>query len=459
MASKTLTLISGGRGPLRVRFFPGCTRCELLEGIRDALNAPAGARLCLRDEEGVIVLVSPSMPAMTLHVMVEAGDEEMEKEDGGEEEEDGEEEEEEEEEDDAGGRVVEDPRRAAALVGLDENSDIQIVFRLGDTTKTYKAKRGTPFWKFFDHIAKGAESGPYRFFNDNNGELVDPDATPHSLNMISGDTVSAYSNQTGSIGVFVRAGEEDWLGVPVLLAPGAALLTAPRGGAAAPPPRAAAIAALARAVLAPARRPPRGDVLVGGAAALPAAAHAALAAAADAAWAAGAQWGTEPAFAREPRGAPAAAVASAVSAGSTRDDFKLLLSGATAAAVLGARGVAAVLGALEAVRRARPGAPPLALRSVVFALRRTQARGMWIGFHYDTAGATAQLPLAASGGAGCVGGRTLFALPCGRLLAPERVAGRVVAHHGDVAHGVTRHEAGTRYGLFALVAREDAEGL
>ena len=77
---------------------------------------------------------------------------------------------------------------------------------------------------------------------------------------------------------------------------------------------------------------------------------------------------------------------------------------------------------------------------------------MWIGFHYDKAGATAQVPL--GGGGDAVGGRTLFALPCGRLLAPERVAGRVVAHHGDVAHGVTRHEAGTRYGLFALVARD-----
>ena len=97
---------------------------------------------------------------------------------------------------------------------------------------------------------------------------------------------------------------------------------------------------------------------------------------------------------------------------------------------------------------------------MVFVLRRTQAQEeapKWINFHFDTAGATAQVPLTGGGGAGSggAGGRTVFALPTGQLLAPERVAGRVVAHHGDVAHGVTRHEAGTRYGLFALVARED----
>ena len=70
---------------------------------------------------------------------------------------------------------------------------------------------------------------------------------------------------------------------------------------------------------------------------------------------------------------------------------------------------------------------------MVFVLRRTQAP-KWINFRHR-------------------GGRRRRRRG-GQLLAPERVAGRVVAHHGDVAHGVTRHEAGMRNGLFALVARE-----
>jgi len=250
----------------------------------------------------------------------------------------------------------------------------------------------------------------------------------------------------GSIGVFVQ-------GDSAALAPGAALLTAP--AAFLPSPGPAVVAALARVVLAPAGRPPRGNVYVGSAEALAPSARAALAAVADAAWARGENHGADGAFAAERRGAPAAAVAAAVAAGSSRVDFKLLLGGATVAAALGEAGVAAVLGALEAVRRAPPGAPPLALAHVVFALRRTEAQreAKWIGFHADPTGLTAQVPL----GGETVGGKTVFALPCGRLLVPERAAGAVLAHHGDVAHGVTALEKGLRYGLYALVARADAE--
>ena len=50
----------------------------------------------------------------------------------------------------------------------------------------------------------------------------------------------------------------------------------------------------------------------------------------------------------------------------------------------------------------------------------------------------------------------MYALPCGQLLVPQRAAGRVLAHHGDVAQGVTQLEKGVRYGLYALVARADA---
>jgi ubiquitin len=287
--------------------------------------------------------------------------------------------------------------------------------------------------------------------------------TLSDLNIQKESSLHLLLNLRGDIGVFVRADDADWRGLPVTAAPGAALLMAPPSAAPAPPPAAAAVAALAAAVLAPAARTARGDVFVGDAhkqLALPPAACGALAAAVDAAWARGARHAADDAFAAdaERHGAPARAVAAAVAAGSTREDFKLLLGGATVVAAAGEGGVAALLGALEAVRCAPAGAPPLALARVVFALRRTQAQEgaqKWINFHFDTAGATAQVPLAGGGSGGGAGGRTVFALPTGQLLAPERVAGRVVAHHGDVAHGVTRHEAGTRYGLFALVARED----
>ncbi len=125
---------------------------------------------------------------------------------------------------------------------------------------------------------------------------------------------------------------------------------------------------------------------------------------------------------------------------------------------LGAQGLASLLSALEAVRGGRAAAgAPLALPAVTFALRRTaaqQGEARWIGFHYDSAGLTAHLPLSPSNAT--LGGRALFALPSGELLAPERCAGCVLAHHGDVAHGVTQLWEGVRYGLYALVARADA---
>jgi hypothetical protein len=158
-----------------------------------------------------------------------------------------------------------------------------------------------------------------------------------------------------------------------------------------------------------------------------------------------------------------------VAAGSVPLDFKLLLSQEEAAELLGPQGCALMLGALEAVReRGLQGqgqelAPlaPLSLPAVTFALRRTQAEpaggeaSRWINFHSDSAGLTAQAPLSAS--ADTVGGQLLLALPSGALLAPQRRLGAVMAHHGDVAHGVTRLERGLRCGLYALVARGDAQ--
>lgn len=72
--STTLTLFSEGRGPLSVLFFPSSTRGELLEGIREAIGAPAaGSPLRFLDEDGEIVIIAPTMPPCTLHVKVEAG--------------------------------------------------------------------------------------------------------------------------------------------------------------------------------------------------------------------------------------------------------------------------------------------------------------------------------------------------------------------------------------------------
>ena len=265
-------------------------------------------------------------------------------------------------------------------------------------------------------------------------------------------TLHLVQRLRGDIGTFVRPGECDAHGAPSESAPGAELL---RG---APPPAAAAIAALAAAILAPTSRAPRSEVYLGPVEALPAPARAELTSLVDAAWAAGGPSAVDPAYAPPPAGSPAAGEAAGILGASTRGDFRLLLGAPTVERALGAAGVGELLRALEAVRGTeRAGAPPLTLRSATLALRRTAQEGapQWINFHFDaTTGLTAQIPL--SGGADTAGGRTLFALPSGELLAPERAAGRVMAHHGDVAHGEKELEAGTRYGLYALVARADA---
>ncbi len=325
-----------------------------------------------------------------------------------------------------------------------------------------KCLNGATTWLFYNPLdtilivktkcIEGGADGAHLVFK---GSRLSNDSTLAALLIEPWATLHQVPHLRGDIGLFV--GRSD--GEAATLAPGATLLQLLRPAPAASPPPAAAVAALAAAVLAPSARAPRGAIFEGAAEVAPPAARAALTAAVEAAWARGGGGapgaGLDAALAAL-AGSPAAAEAASVARGSTRRDFRMLLAAPTVVAALGAGGVAAILGALEAVRGAPAGAAPLALARVVFVLRRTEARAedpQWINFHYDAAALTAQVPL--SGGGDTVGGRTVYALPSGELLVPPRAAGAVLAHHGDVAHGVTQLERGVRYGLYALVARGD----
>lgn len=58
----------------RLKHFPGGTRADLLSGIREALGLPADSPLRFLDEEGDVVVISPSMPSGTiLHASVAIG--------------------------------------------------------------------------------------------------------------------------------------------------------------------------------------------------------------------------------------------------------------------------------------------------------------------------------------------------------------------------------------------------
>jgi ubiquitin len=284
-------------------------------------------------------------------------------------------------------------------------------------------------------------------------------------NMQRESTLHLILSLRGQIGIFVQVGDVcDKLGVPVTHAPGVELLRSatPVSASTASTFSATSIAALARAVLAPSSRQPRDEVFVGVDEVVSPATRALLIATVEDKWALGGYSAIDEACVevyRDGSASPAAAEAVGVIGGSTRADFRFVVGAATVERSLGVACIAAVLAALEAVRGAGAGtARPLTVHDVVFALRRTEAQvaeAQWIGFHYDPTGLTVQIPL--SGAADNVGGRTVYALPSGELLVPDRAAGRILAHHGDVAHGVTQLSAGVRYGFYALVARADAE--
>jgi hypothetical protein len=308
------------------------------------------------------------------------------------------------------------------------------------------------------------------------GRRLDDNRTLADYNIQDYDILNFRISMRGDIGVFVDAdGVCDTTGSPVAHAPGADLLRSALMSAITTI-TAADVTALAHAVLAPSSRPPRSDVHFGNDDVLSPASITELVEIVDSAWAHGQPSGVDQAYIDASASVSACAAATnaeaaGVAAGSTRTDYRYLLGAATVARVLGDAGVSAVLDALEAVRGESEGVAPLRVSDVVFALRRTESRASaadakWIGFHYDSAGLTAQIPLGVvavscddgSDNASTEGGRTVYALASGSLLVPERVAGRVLAHHGDVAHGVTRLSAGVRYGFYALVSRAAAAG-
>ena len=80
-------------------------------------------------------------------------------------------------------------------------------------------------------------------------------------------------------------------------------------------------------------------------------------------------------------------------------------------------------------------------------VRRAEPTGACINFHLDVNHRTMQVALTDE----CIyeGGRLVFAT-CHGIEVPARPAGSATIHDNRVAHGVTTHLSGIRYGLFLL---------
>jgi hypothetical protein len=113
-------------------------------------------------------------------------------------------------------------------------------------------------------------------------------------------------------------------------------------------------------------------------------------------------------------------------------DFKLALTNAELADLIGAPTVGLLAGLMGS-------------EHTEVVVRRSEPQGKLINFHTDVGLRTLQVAL----NDGYVGGKLVFCTPEG-VRYPDRPAGTATLHGGKVAHGVTAHTAGVRYGLFLL---------
>jgi hypothetical protein len=191
------------------------------------------------------------------------------------------------------------------------------------------------------------------------------------------------------------------------------------------------------------------DVVHGGPAVLDSACRERLIAAVDAAWKQQQQQQPQDQPQDQQSDAVPAATGNAVSeavqslqqgvlGASCSTDYRLLMSREELQAAVGRAAYAAVVQALQC-------------EPDTIALRRTVASGRWINLHKDTSARTVQVPL--SDDAQTVGGRLVLLSSDGRVVPVVRRAGALLAHDGDIVHGVTSLVCGVRYGLYALKAR------
>ena len=87
-------------------------------------------------------------------------------------------------------------------------------------------------------------------------------------------------------------------------------------------------------------------------------------------------------------------------------------------------------------------------------IRRTVPSGKCINFHVDHATRTMQVPLNDEGS--FVGGRLAFATREQGIVWPSRRPGSATIHDDTVAHGVSVHTHGLRFGLFFLQHKAQA---
>ena len=138
---------------------------------------------------------------------------------------------------------------------------------------------------------------------------------------------------------------------------------------------------------------------------------------------------------REP---PRNATEASIAAGSADMDFKLVMSREELVDAVG----------LEVYHACVAAAGLGSTAPAAIAIRRTVGTGRWIDWHVDAAGRTVQVPL--TDDAECTGGHLLFAGQDGRIRRAHRRVGVPIAHDGTAVHGVTRLDAGLRYGLYLL---------